>query len=751
MLKTIGFYFPSAIRNSIWSLFFFATIALFATSTIASETSIKYVIHISVDGLRADAITTLGPTRAPNFYRFQTEGVFTNNARTDPDYLGTLPNHTSQLTGRGVNGQFGHNNSKNVYPPRGFTLHSNKGSYVASVFDAVHDYGRSTALYTGKDKFQLFKRSYNETHGALDASGDPASRNKIDRYVNIEETTKLVDAYIAAMLTTPFNYTLLHLRNPDAAGHEVEWDVALDSHYMAAVMAIDRELGKLLDMTANSSELADKTIIILTADHGGTYGSDHTLLDSPTNYTIPFYVWGAGVPAGADLYALNIHTRLNPGTQQVDYSFPEQPIRESDAPNLALGLLGLSPIAGSTINAAQDLSIVSPPRLAGSSKDVVEEYRPLQCKKSKSPLFQAEANEVLKLDIIADFNYINKEIYSETGGDYGIVSYVDTDKERKYVPVHIKDRGNSRRDFCEWVPLRISFEDPMINQELQQSLAGGVEESERLVTIYKRLKSMRRNVPFSEGFSQKRNIFRALGDDIKLVTHCGKSTWKWVGGETQKEQEDRLLQEYYLYQVLGQMNSTVLKTRLAEITYRDPAGNVLVTRKAFFREPRSKLAKRCGLSKRPYSDVADRGINDISWFQLKLYNAFIYFKDYDRDGRNVNMLYGKDGQIFVGPYDFDLSGIIAPGYRPNSNTMEENLEEYFKDWVKHHDGDQISMVQIFFMVSNREKMRNVLVGSLLGEQERTYLLAWFDSYMAVLEQYIERNGTQMPELFDALR
>ncbi len=747
MQKAMSSIFFYIVRYGAGSLLLITITLLLSAGVSASEKPIKYVIHISVDGLRADAITTLGPSRAPNFYRFRREGVFTDNARTDPNYLGTLPNHTSQLTGRGVNGQFGHNNSKNVYPSRGFTLHSNKGSYVASVFDAAHDYGQTTALFTGKDKFKLFKRSYNDKNGALDASGDPASRNKIDHYVNIKETDELVDTYLSTMLSTPFNYSLLHLRNPDAAGHENEWDISLDSPYMAAVMLVDKELGKILNSVANSKKLSGQTVVILTADHGGTYGSDHTLLDSSTNYTIPFYVWGAGVPAGVDLYSLNIHTRLNPGVKQVDYSLPEQPIRESDAPNLALSLLGLGPIVGSTINAAQDLNIFPLSKLMGSNKDIVEEYRPLQCKKSKSPLFQAEANDLLKLDIIADFNYINKEIYSETGGDYGVVSYRDTDNKQHYVPVYIKDRGNSRRDFCEWVPLRISFEDPMLAKELNDD----VQSDPRLLKMYKRLKSIRRNVPFEEGFSQKTNIFRALGDDIKLVTHCGKSTWQWVGGDTQKQQEDRLLEEYYLYQVLDQMGSTVLKTRLAEITYRDPTGKEIITRKAFFREPKSKLAKRCRMSKRPYPGVVEKGINDASWFQLKLYNAFIYFKDYGRDGRNVNMLYGKDGQIFVGPYDFDLSGIIAPGYRPNSNTVEDNLQEHFKDWVKHHDGDAMSFVQIYYVVRNRDKMRNVLVGSLLGEQERAYLLSWFDSYMAVLEQYVERNSALMPELFDVLQ
>ncbi len=48
------------------------------------------VIHVGIDGLRADHVT---PELMPNLIRLMGEGASTLNARTDPAYTQTLPNH----------------------------------------------------------------------------------------------------------------------------------------------------------------------------------------------------------------------------------------------------------------------------------------------------------------------------------------------------------------------------------------------------------------------------------------------------------------------------------------------------------------------------------------------------------------------------------------------------------------------------------------------------------------------------------
>jgi hypothetical protein len=107
-----------------------------------------------------------------------------------------------------------------------------------------------------------------------------------------------------------------------------------------------------------NAALAGRTAIILTADHGGD-GSSHGDETNVFNYTIPFYVWGAGVQHGS-LYDMNCTTRTDPGTSRPLYTAAGQPIRNGDSGNLALSLLGLGPIPGSLINVGHNLQVTLP-------------------------------------------------------------------------------------------------------------------------------------------------------------------------------------------------------------------------------------------------------------------------------------------------------------------------------------------------------------------------------------------------------
>ncbi len=308
----------------------------------------QFVVHISVDGLRSDFVT---PAVAPNLSRLVETGAATLNARTDPAETRTLPNHTSQFTGRFAEGVNGHGITFNN-DISGLTVHDAAGEYTASVFDVVHDNGGRTVFYSGKEKFELHERTWRY-NGAPDVTGANNGTNKIDVFVRNDPSVSwpnFIDDLVAGSGDT---FGFFQIREPDSAGHLHTWGSA---GYRDGVTAGDRTIGQIID-GLEAAGVLDQTMIIVTADHGGpTGGALHDTPENPEAYTVPFVVWGAGVANGADLYALNTSSRNEPGTAQIGRG-GSQPIRGHDAPNLALDLLGLPAIPDSTVNANQNLNV----------------------------------------------------------------------------------------------------------------------------------------------------------------------------------------------------------------------------------------------------------------------------------------------------------------------------------------------------------------------------------------------------------
>ncbi len=284
------------------------------------------------------------------------EGASTLNARTTVEQTRTLPNHSSMASGRRVDTPEGHGVTFNR--DNGSTIHASTGGYVASIFDVVHDNGGSTALYvTGKTKFDFMDRSWNGTNGASDVTEPDNGRDKIDSYQITDSATNLSTLLNRLAAPNPTTFSFVHFADPDTAGHASGF---LSLAYLRAVIRLDGYLDQILDTVAADPDLAGRTVVIVTTDHGGADGAvEHADPTVATNYTVPFFTWGEGVAAGADLYALN-PDRANPGTSQPLYTAPVPPIRTGEAANLIAELLGYGPVPGSTFNADQSLDVAPP-------------------------------------------------------------------------------------------------------------------------------------------------------------------------------------------------------------------------------------------------------------------------------------------------------------------------------------------------------------------------------------------------------
>lgn len=292
------------------------------------------VLAISVDALSPAAIRKVGRSGAPNLYRLIRQGAGTLNARTAYELTLTLPNHTSMVTGLRVNERRG-GHGVDFNDDRPGTVQDAAGRPVSSIFNQVADAGGSSAVFSTKTKFSIFKRSW------------PGAINRI--VIREERDRALMKVARADLIKKRRDFTFVHFGKVDQVGHARGFQSKAD---LRAVRQVDALVGKLLKAIDNHADLAD-TVVILTADHGGL-GQGHGDAKSLASYRVPLLVWGDGIKR-ANLYKLN-PTYRDPGRRRVSYA-GKQPIRNGDLANLTADLLGLPSVPGSQFNVRQRLQV----------------------------------------------------------------------------------------------------------------------------------------------------------------------------------------------------------------------------------------------------------------------------------------------------------------------------------------------------------------------------------------------------------
>jgi hypothetical protein len=315
----------------------------------AADAPAAHVLIVSVDGLRPDALAERA--RLPAYARLL-DGAVTLDARCDPDWSVTLPNHVGMLTGRTTEGAEGHGWRLNDMPPPGLLLRGGQPSALHVAAAA----GLATAMIAGKEKFVLFPRSWN-------GADQGAPNGIIHHYSWSASATENARALLEFWSTDATgSLAFLHFAEPDRAGHAAGWDLAPGSGYLAAVAVTDGALGTVLAWLDERPARRARTAIVLTTDHGGgvPFKNHHGAERALVNRRIPFLVWHGGGAARGDLYALNPADRRAPGDADPARDDPgPPPVRNLDAADVALGLLGLPPLARTGDRGARPLRVLA--------------------------------------------------------------------------------------------------------------------------------------------------------------------------------------------------------------------------------------------------------------------------------------------------------------------------------------------------------------------------------------------------------
>ncbi len=238
-----------------------------------------------------------------------------------------------------------------------------------------------------------------------------------------------------------------------------------------------------------------------------------------------------------------------------------------------------------------------------------------------------EVNQVFRISLTTDIRKLKKTKAAEKY-QKAILAYTGTNGQPVEREVRIRTRGNFRKDYCNFPPIRISF-------------------------------------------SPEKDTTPPVIPALKLVTHCRDSD----------PFEKYVLKEYLAYRFYNLITDWSLRARLLEVSYIDSRGKTEpVTRYAFVIESEKQIEHRLDgrfLEDREVSIIRtdyetcnrlalfEYMIGNTDWQVLKQHNIEVFqFKD-STSYRPVPI-----------PYDFDYSGLVNAYYAvPHDDLPIETVTE----------------------------------------------------------------------------
>jgi len=249
-------HFRSLLRAA-WAALLLAV----ARESTALAQQTPRVLLISVDGLRADAVSAV---TTPNIAALAASGVSAAEAVNDLPSA-TLPNHASMLTGL-------------IGDVHGVIFDFSLPGRIATptVFDFAHAAGKRCAFFASKTKLEFLAPP--EALEAFEIADPPVVAERVR----------------ALLVPGGPDLIFLHLRDPDSTGHRFGW---LSDEYMQAAADMDALVGEIA--AAIDADASRPTFVIVTADHGGS-GMGHGR-NNAEDRSIPWIVHGPGVIAGGKI------------------------------------------------------------------------------------------------------------------------------------------------------------------------------------------------------------------------------------------------------------------------------------------------------------------------------------------------------------------------------------------------------------------------------------------------------------------
>lgn len=236
--------------------------------TAFTQSKVEHVILIGVDGLGAYAFKN---TRVPHLRKLMSKGSWTMQARSVLP-SSSAPNWASMVMGAGPE-------------LHGYTTWgSKKPDLPARVLD---EYGMFPNVYS-----LLRKAKPSSQIGVVyewDGIGFLFPKQAVDKDQNCEGDSATALAAVSYIKEKKPNFLFIHFNEVDHVGHSIGHDTP---EYYQSVENTDTYVGTIIQGIKDAG-IADKAVIIFTADHGGI-NKDHGSI-SMQEMQIPWIIAGPGI------------------------------------------------------------------------------------------------------------------------------------------------------------------------------------------------------------------------------------------------------------------------------------------------------------------------------------------------------------------------------------------------------------------------------------------------------------------------
>jgi len=251
------------------------------------------MVLITIDTLRADHLHCYGDQKiqTPNIDGLARDGVLFEKAVTQAPL--TQPSHASIFTGTNPNVHHVRDTGGFILRPSSVTL--------ATILERQ---GWNTAGFVGSE---VLKKSFGFNQGFVFYDDEMPRSNKTAGYArDASRPANIVVDHALSWLDTnpkrPF-FMWLHFYDPHEPYNPPESFLRRypGDPYDAAIAFTDQQVGRLLEAVRKKSP-ADKTLILLLADHGESLGDhgefNHGIFLYDSTVRIPWIMVGPGIPAG---------------------------------------------------------------------------------------------------------------------------------------------------------------------------------------------------------------------------------------------------------------------------------------------------------------------------------------------------------------------------------------------------------------------------------------------------------------------